>query len=99
MRKCREHIIEMLRGCPNGLTTREVAERLGETPGNISSKLSKLAAYGIIAKARGRITRDGSRGAVYRALSDEDCGTDALERAAANSTKRSSEQRLRAQTQ
>jgi predicted transcriptional regulator len=74
MTKFRERIIEMLRDFPNGLTTREVAERFGETPGNISSKLSKLAAYGIIGKARGRIISDGSPGAIYRALGD-DAGT------------------------
>ena len=78
MMKFREHIIEMLRVSPNGLTTRQVAKRLGETPGSISSKLSKLAAYGIIGKARRQIISDGSRGAVYRALSDEDRAIDIM---------------------
>jgi hypothetical protein len=53
-------------GSPNGLTSNEIAERLGATAGNISSRLSKLAAYGIISK-----TRRGPRGNVYRALTDE----------------------------
>jgi len=43
-----DRILGILRGCPCGLTTKEIAERLGVTPGNISSRLSKLAAYGII---------------------------------------------------
>src|SRR5262245_3893389 len=61
-----ERIIAILRGSPNGLTSNEIAERLGATAGNISSRLSKLAAYGIIGKTR------YSRGAnVYRALRDE----------------------------
>jgi DNA-binding Lrp family transcriptional regulator len=47
-----ERIIAILQGSPNGLTSNEIAERLGATAGNISSRLSKLAAYGIITKAR-----------------------------------------------
>ena len=46
-------IIEMLRASPNGLTSKDIAERLGTTAGNISSRLSKLAAYGIIGKVCG----------------------------------------------
>src|SRR5215471_654328 len=61
-----ERIIAILRGSPNGLTSNEIAERLGATAKNVSSRLSKLAAYGIIGKTR------YSRGAnVYRALRDE----------------------------
>jgi DNA-binding Lrp family transcriptional regulator len=60
-----ERIIEMLRGSPEGLTSKDIAERLGTTAGNISSRLSKLAAYGIIGKACGSLRRHGSRGAVY----------------------------------
>jgi DNA-binding transcriptional regulator GbsR (MarR family) len=41
-----ERIIAILRGSPNRLTSNEIAERLGTTAGNISSRLSKLAAYG-----------------------------------------------------
>jgi DNA-binding transcriptional regulator GbsR (MarR family) len=64
-------IIAMLRVSPNGLTAKDIAERLGTTAGNISSRLSKLAAYGIIEKARSAIVRPGSRGTVYQAPSDD----------------------------
>ena len=61
-----ERIIAIPQGSPNGLTSNEIAQRLAATAENISSRLSKLAAYGIIGKAR------YSRGAnVYRALTDE----------------------------
>jgi DNA-binding transcriptional regulator GbsR (MarR family) len=59
-----ERIIAILVGFPNGLTSNEIAECLGDTAGNISSRLSKLAAYGIIGKA---YDRRGPRGNVYRA--------------------------------
>jgi hypothetical protein len=61
-----ELIIDMLRTAPNGLTSKDIAERLGTTAGNLSSRLSKLAAYGIIGKARGPLVSHGSRGTVYR---------------------------------
>jgi predicted transcriptional regulator len=51
---------------PNGLTSKEIAERLGATAGNISSRLSKMAAYGIIGKAP--YSRGGN---VYRPLTYE----------------------------
>ena len=63
-----ERIIAMPQESPNGLTSNEIAERLGATAGNISSCLSKLAAYGIIGKTH---YRRGPRGNVYRALTDE----------------------------
>jgi DNA-binding transcriptional regulator GbsR (MarR family) len=63
-----ERIIATLQESPNGLTSNEIAERLGARAGNISSCLSKLAAYGIIGKTR---YRRGPRGNVYRALTDE----------------------------
>jgi DNA-binding Lrp family transcriptional regulator len=53
-----DRILEILRGCPHGLTAKEIAERLGTTTNNISSRLSKLAAYGIIKKTRGRIAHN-----------------------------------------
>ena len=65
-----DRIINMLRAAPNGLTSKDIAERLGTTAGNISSRLSKLAAYGVIGKARGAVS-DGSRGSIYRALNLE----------------------------
>ena len=51
--KLTDRILEILRSCPYGLTAKEVAGRLGATVSNISSRLSKLAAYGIIIKTRG----------------------------------------------
>ena len=63
-----ERIIAILQESPNGLTSNEIAERLGATAGNISSCLSKLAAYGIIGKTRYRRRPWGN---VYRALTDE----------------------------
>ena len=62
-----ERIIAILHGSPNGLTSNEIAERLGATAKNLSSRLSKLAAYGIIGKTR----YSGPRGNVYRTLTDE----------------------------
>jgi DNA-binding Lrp family transcriptional regulator len=61
-----ERIVAILQGSPNGLTANEIAERLGATAGNLSSRLSKLAAYGIIEK-----TRYGNGRNVYRALAYE----------------------------
>jgi hypothetical protein len=60
-------VIEILRSCPNGLTTKDIAERLGTTTVSLSSRLSKLAAYGIIGKVRGTLASHGTRGAVYQA--------------------------------
>src|SRR5262249_44758611 len=63
-----ERIIAILQRSPNGLTSNEIAERLGATAKNVSSRLSKLAAYGIIGKTHyGR----GPRGNLYRALTDK----------------------------
>jgi predicted transcriptional regulator len=64
-------IIEMLRASPNGLTSNDIAARLGTTAGNLSSRLSKLAAYGIIGKARRPLDRNGSRATVYQAPRDQ----------------------------
>ena len=63
-------IIQILRGCPNGLTSKDIAERLGTTRRNLSSRLSKLAAYGIIGRARGTVAEHGTKGAIYRAPCD-----------------------------
>ena len=62
-------IIEILHSYPNGLTTRDIAVRLGTTAGNVSSRLSKLAAYGVIDKVRGTLALHGTKGEVYRAPS------------------------------
>jgi transcriptional regulator len=56
--KLTDRILEILRSCPYGLTANEVAGRLGATAGNISSRLSKLAAYGVIIKTRGTSAHD-----------------------------------------
>jgi DNA-binding Lrp family transcriptional regulator len=56
--KLTDRILEILRSCPYGLTANEVAGRLGATASNISSRLSKLAAYGIIIKTRGSSAHD-----------------------------------------
>jgi DNA-binding transcriptional regulator GbsR (MarR family) len=66
-------VIEILRSSPNGLTSKEVAERLGINPVNMSSRLSKLAAYGFIGKAKGTtlVNPRGMKGTVYQALSHQ----------------------------
>jgi CRP-like cAMP-binding protein len=63
-------IIHILRSCPNGLTSKDIAERLGTTQRNVSSRLSKLAAYGIIGRVRGTVAEHGTKGAIYRAPCD-----------------------------
>jgi DNA-binding transcriptional regulator GbsR (MarR family) len=62
-----ERVIGMLRGSPDGLTSKDIGERLGTTAGNISSRLSKLAAYGLIGKTHGALVGRSSRENVYRA--------------------------------
>jgi predicted transcriptional regulator len=62
-----DRVLEMLHSSPCGLMAREVADRLGKTADNISSRLSKLAAYGIIKKTRGRIAYDAAVCAIYHA--------------------------------
>ena len=59
-------IIEILRGCPSGLTSKDIAKLLGTSPVNLSSRLSKLAAYGIIGKIRGTSAVHGTNAAIYR---------------------------------
>jgi hypothetical protein len=65
--KLTDRIVEILHGCPCGLTAKEVASLLGATASNISSRLSKLAAYGIITKTRGKIAHNASACAIYNA--------------------------------
>jgi len=60
-------IIEILRASPNGLTSNDIAARLGTRAGNLSSRLSKLAAYGIIGKVRRTLGGNHSRATVYQA--------------------------------
>jgi predicted transcriptional regulator len=67
-----DRIIDLLRASPNGLTSNDIAAaRLGKTAGNVSSRLSKLAAYGIIGRARRPLHSNGSRGTVYQAPSEK----------------------------
>jgi hypothetical protein len=65
--KLTDRILEILRNCPYGLTAQEVAGQLDATAGNISSRLSKLAAYGIVVKTRGRLAYNVSPRAIYNA--------------------------------
>jgi DNA-binding Lrp family transcriptional regulator len=60
-----DRILEILQACPYGLTANEVASRLDVSPSNISSRLSKLAAYGIIKKTHGRIAYNELPRAIY----------------------------------
>ena len=60
-----DSILNVLRKSPSGLTAKEVADRLGGTASNIGSRLSKLAAYGVIKQTRGRIAQKASPSAVY----------------------------------
>jgi predicted transcriptional regulator len=62
-----DRVLEILQDSPCGLTAEEVAERLGRTADNIGSRLSKLAAYGIIKKTRGRTAYDAALCAIYHA--------------------------------
>jgi DNA-binding IscR family transcriptional regulator len=64
-------IIELLRGCPSGLTSKDIAKLLGTSPVNLSSRLSKLAAYGIIDQVRG--TRAAAT--IYRAPTQPPAGS------------------------
>jgi DNA-binding Lrp family transcriptional regulator len=68
-------IIELLRGCPSGLTSKDIAKLLGTSPVNLSSRLSKLAAYGIIDQVRGARAVHGSNAAIYRAPIQPDAGS------------------------
>jgi hypothetical protein len=60
-----DRILTILRNSPSGLTAKEVAHRLGGTTSNIGSRLSKLAAYGVIKQSRSRIAQTASPCAVY----------------------------------
>jgi DNA-binding IclR family transcriptional regulator len=51
-------ILATLAGEPEGLTSAEVATRTGMTSYNTSTKLSKLAAYGVIDKRPGATRRN-----------------------------------------
>jgi DNA-binding IclR family transcriptional regulator len=57
----KDRIIKLLRSHPQGLTSSEVAAHLGATTQRISSPLSKLVAYGIIARTEGRALPTSTR--------------------------------------
>jgi hypothetical protein len=61
-----DRIIELLRASPDGLTSNDIAARLGTTAGNLSSRLSKLAAYGIIGSVRRPLEGTRPRATVYQ---------------------------------
>jgi DNA-binding Lrp family transcriptional regulator len=67
-----DRVLEILPGCPYGLTANEIASRLEVSPSNIGSRLSKLVAYGIIKKTHGRIALQG---AAVCDLPRANCGT------------------------
>jgi predicted transcriptional regulator len=73
-----DRVLEILQSSPRGLTAKEVAERLGRTADNIGSRLSKLAAYGIIKKTRGRITYGAAVCTIYHAQNSASTTTAAL---------------------
>jgi DNA-binding Lrp family transcriptional regulator len=70
-----DRILEILQGCPYGLTAKEVAGRLGVATNNISSSLSKLAAHGIIKRTRGRIDHNAPPCAIYHVPTEAYSGT------------------------
>jgi DNA-binding Lrp family transcriptional regulator len=74
-----DRILEILQGCPYGLTANEIASRLEVSPSNIGSRLSKLAAYGIIKKTHGRIAHKAPPCAIYRAPTAAHAGTHRLQ--------------------
>lgn len=51
-------ILELLKSHDSGLTARQIADELCTTPGHISSRLSKLVAYGILKKTTSRNADD-----------------------------------------
>jgi len=48
MAKFADRVLQVLSNCHSGLTSDQIAQRLGTTTGKVSSPLSKLAAYGLI---------------------------------------------------
>ena len=56
-------IFSLLQAVPEGLTTIEVAVELGVTSGDVSGRLSKLAAYGEIGKPKSLLRREELSGA------------------------------------
>jgi CRP-like cAMP-binding protein len=62
-----DRIVAILRKYPNGLTAQEVADQLGSSKGNISSRLSKLVAYGVIKRRKEKIVVGVPATSIYTA--------------------------------
>lgn len=63
-----DDVLRVLRFAPQGMTTAEVAARLGSEPGTVSGRLSKLALYGQIDREYERV--DNSRRCRWRMKGD-----------------------------
>ncbi len=46
----KQHILQLLRTAPEGLSSKEIATELGAGSDNVGGRLSKMAAYGEIEK-------------------------------------------------
>ena len=71
MSKQTDRICDILRAAPMGLSATEVARQLGVSKNSISSRLSKLVAYGILRKVRSRPAPHLPPCAIYRILDDQ----------------------------
>ena len=56
MSTVRERVLHVLRDAPEGLTSQQLSDRLGLRPDDLSSRMSKLFAYGAINRLRKRDT-------------------------------------------
>ena len=52
MSRAGKEILDALLAVPEGLTTNELSAQLGLRPDNLSSRMSKLFAYGVIDRLR-----------------------------------------------
>jgi len=50
-------ILKILETAPEGLTTNQLSERIGLRSDNVSSKMSKLFAYGLIGRLKAKNER------------------------------------------
>lgn len=66
-----DRILEILQRFPAGLTAQEVARHLGVPSKTLTSRLSKLAAYGVIKRTRGRIASDAPVSSIYSAPDEQ----------------------------
>jgi DNA-binding Lrp family transcriptional regulator len=63
-----DRILAILRDCPDGLSASEVADQLGVAADNISSRLSKLAAYGVIKRRKAKLIVGVPARSIYSAI-------------------------------